>query len=897
MKFKKYQVWALDALADFFKETAASGDVALAFANITERKQEQRLTYIPVAVPGLTGVPYVCLRVPTGGGKTVMACQAAGHAQQYLLQRDGGVILWLVPTTSILDQTLKALRNPNHFYRKILEDACGNVTIHSIAEALSLPAGSGIGSTAVIVSTIQSFRVDDSEGRKVFTKNDSLLTHFAGASIPAGIEATLEKNAETGNIVPSLANLIRMHRPIVIVDEAHNARTELSFATLGKLRPSCIVEFTATPDMSNTPSNVLYRVTAGHLKVDNMVKLPLHILRRDPSQEDSLLADSIQMRADLEAFAITESQKTGEYIRPILLLQASQIADCDDLKEKLVREYPTIQADQVAISHGQKDDLAAVDDLEDPTCPIRFIITVQKLTEGWDCPFAYVLCSLRNMKSKVALEQIVGRVLRLPKTTPKETPQLNRAYAYSLSANLREAMAEFVQALEANGFTKAEIEQLAIPVPPRQGGLFDQPRTVQLAPDTEVDHDKVNNIRNSPTLTKKLDISNDGSTITIFVAPTSAEEPAILALATTPEGKERLANAIEAVRAIEATFGPAPLERSPYMTGTQFRVPLLCVSEDSQATMEFEKTFLLERAMGIGASTDASLGTYDPDKRPKAVMGTVDVSKDGGVSENAATEQDQEFVRVLHDETFRFTSMSAAWTREELIRWLASNIPHQDVLPDDFGAYLARVLNGVTAGHDDTRRVKALVADRFRLARTIQNRINELRAVAQRTAFNEFLFDPVELSKLTAGSDSGHVAAFDTVPYSPNFPYAGTYAFKKHYYGAKPGDLLSKGEEHDCAVWLDEHPQVEFWVRNLAQKPTSFRLLTPEDWYYPDFVAKLTDGRFLVLEYKGKHLYTAQDAIDKRAVGAVWESKMAGRGRHVMTNGPDYEASVGNPIP
>ena len=108
--------------------------------------------------------------------------------------------------------------------------------------------------------------------------------------------------------------------------------------------------------------------------------------------------------------------------------------------------------------------------------------------------------------------------------------------------------------------------------------------------------------------------------------------------------------------------------------------------------------------------------------------------------------------------------------------------------------------------------------------------------------------------------------------------------------------MLPKGEEHLCAIWLDEHPNVEFWVRNLAKKSTSFRLLTPVDWYYPDFVAQLKDGRFLVLEYKGSHLYTAQDAKDKRAVGAVWEAKMNGQGIHVMTNGPDHEMSVGEKI-
>lgn len=896
MKLKDYQNAALLTLRDFLAEAAETGDIANAFSNATEKHQDQRLPYIPVNIPGLSQVPYVCLRVPTGGGKTVMACQAAGDTQRLLLRRDGGVVLWLVPSTAILDQTLKSLRNPKHFNRRILEEACGSVSVYSINEALRLPMGAATGNTVFIISTIQSFRIDDPEGRKVFTGNDDGLgAHFKGAPIPNAIAANLERNQESGQIIPSLANLIRMNRPVIIVDEAHNARTDLSFATLGKLLPSCIIEFTATPDTKKVPSNLLYRVTAGQLKVENMVKLPLHVLRRDGSQKEALIADAIQMRDDLEAFAIAEAQRTNEYIRPILLFQAPQIDDCEPLAEHLIKTYPNIIRDNIAISHGKHDDLAKIENLEDPNCPVRMIITVQKLKEGWDCPFAYVLCSLKNTKSKSALEQIVGRILRLPNVTPKITPQLNRAYAYSLSDDLRVAMKEFVEALEANGFTKAEIEEIIIPTNSggQQGGLFEQPEKINLTPATDINHDELAAFRNSP-LANKVNVSPSGSEITIFTAPTEAEETQILALGNTPEAKKKIAAAIETVKAKEATFGAVPV--SPHRKGEEFRVPLLCHSDDEQGTLEFEKTFILERAMPIDSSTDAGLAKYDPNNRPRAVHGTVDVSTTGGIGEQAATDADQEFIRTLHDETFILTSMSATWSREELIGWLASNIPHQDIHPGHFGAYLTRILNGLTAGHDESLRLKSLVSDRFRLCAAILTKLRALRETAQRKAFNEFLFQPDELKKITVGQSDDHIVAFDAVSYTPNFPYSGSYAFKKHYYGSKPGDLKSSGEEHDCAIWLDQHSQVEFWVRNLSQKPSSFRLLTPEDWYYPDFLAKLKDGRILVLEYKGKHLYPLQDSIDKRDVGAVWQAKMNSKGIHIMTNGPDYETSVGDPI-
>jgi type III restriction enzyme len=58
--------------------------------------------------------------------------------------------------------------------------------------------------------------------------------------------------------------------------------------------------------------------------------------------------------------------------------------------------------------------------------------------------------------------------------------------------------------------------------------------------------------------------------------------------------------------------------------------------------------------------------------------------------------------------------------------------------------------------------------------------------------------------------------------------------------------------------------------------------------FYPDFVCQLMDGRILVVEYKGGHLYTAEDAEEKRAIGAVWESRSGGRCLFVMPTAGDF---------
>ncbi len=248
---KAYQQRALDTLRAYFRECAHSGDADVAYYKITREVFGEGLKYHPVA--DLLGLPYVCVRMPTGGGKTVVACHAVGLAAKELLHADRCLALWLVPSNAIRDQTLKALKDRRHPYRLALDAAFGSVAVMDAVDALYLQRPTLDTETVVIVSTLQAFRVDDTEGRKVYEPSGSLMGHFNGL---AGEVVQTLRRYDDGTVIPSLENVLRARRPVVIVDEAHNARTDLSFVTLARFNPSCIVEFTATPDIERNPATL-----------------------------------------------------------------------------------------------------------------------------------------------------------------------------------------------------------------------------------------------------------------------------------------------------------------------------------------------------------------------------------------------------------------------------------------------------------------------------------------------------------------------------------------------------------------------------------------------------------------------------------------------------------------
>lgn len=873
---KGYQERVLESLRDFFRLAAQTTKPDAAFREVTRRFGEVA-PYIPVPAAGLgTDMPYVCLRVPTGGGKTLLACHAVGLAQRQFMRAERAVVLWLVPSNTILDQTAYALRDPRHPYRRALELACGAVEVVTIDEALHVSRATIDGQTVVIVSTIQSFRVEDTTGRRVYDQNGAFSDHVA--QVPPDRIADLFPGAD-GKPKPSLVNALRLRRPIVIVDEAHNARTDLSFATLGNVLPSCIVEFTATPARERTPSNVLHRVSAAELKLANMVKLPLRVVTRHPSQRDQLLSEAITLRGDLEKLAVTEGQQTAEYIRPILLIQAERVDACEPLRDRLVREFG-LSKDEVKISVGRLDELKAVNDIASPKCPVRVIITVEKLREGWDCPFAYVLCSLKETWSATAIEQIVGRILRLPNAQAKRHPDLNCAYAFSVSESISVVLAELREALEHNGFTKAEAERVILSVPQGTLPLGVQPQTVTVAL-TEIDP-TVAQVQEA-ALGGKVRIDTTTGAITIVVPLDQDDTERVKSCLTTPEARTRVEAAAELVRKAEQAFGGSgkPRQPSPYEQQLDFLVPLLCFNENGML-YEFESTFLLEHPWKL-SEKDASLSEgYNPLVRPYGKAGEIDVGAKGDVqttlmSDTAASD----FVGTLHQQVLQLSGADD-WSLERLVAWSDRQIDHHDIPVGESAEFLRKVIRGLQAKYGMTD-VGTLALDRFRLRDEIAARIQEHREAERKASFQMLLLQD---SPLTVAEE--RTINFKTMGYEPSRVYEGGFQFQKHYFGPKPGELTEKTaegrvtEEFQCAQFLDGLPQVRFWVRNLVRKPTSFRLQTSKDWFYPDFLCQLIDGRTLAVEYKGKHLFDGLDAEDKRAIGAIWASRSGGRCLFVM---------------
>lgn len=881
---KPYQNRVLGSLRDFLHACSSGMGLHQAFHDVLAANGFPGMPYMPVVSEGLgASMPYVCLRVPTGGGKTLLACHAAGIAKNDLLRAEQAVVLWLVPSQTILGQTADALRDPRHPYRRALETACaGPVEVLTIEEALAVSRGVVEGSTVVIVATIQAFRSEDTTGRRVYSQNGGLAEHFL--NLPQSRVADMLPGPD-GKPLPSLVNVLRLRRPIVIVDEAHNARTDLSFSTLGNVMPSCIIEFSATPARKKMPSNVLHYVSAAELKAADMVKLPLKVVTRHPSQKDQLLGEAITLRSDLERLAAAEAQATGETLRPILLIQAERVDDCEDLRECLTTEF-NIPKDQIKIATGKIDELPGTEEIRTAKCPVRVIITVQKLREGWDCPFAYVLCSLRETRSSTAIEQIVGRVLRLPGAKSKQHPDLNCAYAFSVSDNIHEVLAELRDALESNGFTTAEAERIIMPITPGVLPLGAQPRTVTLEPGKEMDTSAA--AVQVAALGGKVKLNGRTGAMTIIVPLDKDEEDALVGCAVTPEAKAKIKNAVESVREAERAFGGGkPRKPSPYELGQDFVVPLLCVKEEGDLFV-FESTFLLEHPWRLGMKDAALSESYNPLSRPTGKAGIIDVSDKNRIT-TGLMEEHEDFVGTLHQQVMELGG-SGDWTIEMLIGWLDRRIDHADIPAGESAVFLRKAIQGLMAqyGIED---VSLLALDRHRLRDQIETRIKAHRESERKAAFKQWLLPDSSLVVTDAKTIN-----FAAMTYEPGWLYEGGFQFKKHYFGGKPGELKEKRadgqltEEFQCAQYLDALPEMKFWARNLSRRTTSFRLQTSTDWFYPDFIAMLHDGRVLVVEYKGRAWSEMKDSDEKRDLGAVWESRSNGKCLFIMPDGPDLEA-------
>lgn len=862
LQLKNYQEHCLKVLHEFLRDAAAIGARA-AF----NKREELPVKYREVA--GLPGLPYVCLRVPTGGGKTVLAASSVGVVTQEFMQSDQCVVLWLAPTSAIVSQTINALQDRTHPYRQALAiDFGGDVEVLSMEEALRVTRATLDGSTTVIVGTLAAIRVSDTDGRHVYETNGALQHHFSGLS---ELELSKLEKTEEGVIAFSLANVLRLRRPLVIMDEAHNARTPLSFETLERLSPSGILEFTATPA---SDSNVLVSVSAAELKAEHMVKLPIRLVSR-PQWKEAVGAAVTKQRL-LENLAIEEQKATGEYIRPIVLFQAQARSEHENtvtvevLRKCLVEDF-SIPKEEIAEGTGHKwelpEKLSAVG-------PVRFILTVSKLREGWDCPFAYILCSVSNLSSRTAVEQILGRVLRLPGATTKVNDDLNHAYAFATSTDFAQAANGLTDALVESGFERFEAKQIVEPDPTLpfgeiKGPLFGNSFTETLGQAPKL-HALSKEIRerfavveipaDKPDSPPVFEVTYSGPPLT------NDEKDVIKRVCASDEDRravERLA-----LRSRGHAVYPAAL-------GETLSVPMLAIRSAGQLDI-FEEQF--KEVPWDLSQCDPKLTEIDFSiTEPVGRMAQVDIDESGKLH--------VDFVRELHEQ-LSFIDIRGPRTASELAAWLDRNVDRSDrryTTQAQMMLFLRRLVDNLVV--ERGLLLEEVVSARFRLRDVASAKIHDHLLRAHTVAFQQMLLpnDETDLEVSPAICFSYPADQYPANPY-----YTGRFNFEKHFY-EKPAQL--NPEEEKVAVLIDGMSEVKYWVRNLVRQPVcSFWLPTPTDKFYPDFVVKLNNGRYMVVEYKGKDRKDNIDSTEKKTIGEVWEARSKGQCIFRLVGIDDYRA-------
>ena len=479
MELKEYQKIALGQIQSYLELLAKAREVAIKRSQIPPSEfEEEGFDFPKVAWNRVSNRQYISrknglgedlpdfyVKIPTGGGKTLIACHCIDLINRVYLRKQTGVVLWIVPTTQIYRQTLINLKNREHPYRQVLDISSAGRTI--ILEKTDRFSRLDVSENLVVMLLmLPSASRQNKEVLRVFKDSGGFTEFFPTEDDLTGNEQLLKEFSNLhyfgadgsfyGTVVKtSLGNTLRILRPIIIIDEGHKAYREIARKTIRDFNPSIIVELSATPPQN---SNILVDVSGQALNREEMIKLDLHITNKTTLDwKDAMLA-AVEKRNLLETKAKEYEANTGELIRPICLIQAERTGKeqrgtkyihAEDILEYLTKQCG-IAAEEVAIKSSEKDDIEGID-LMAGDCPIRYIITKQALQEGWDCAFAYILTILTNPISQLSITQLVGRILRQPKAKKTKVKDLDESYVFCYRPKAKDLLENVKQGFETEG--------------------------------------------------------------------------------------------------------------------------------------------------------------------------------------------------------------------------------------------------------------------------------------------------------------------------------------------------------------------------------------------------------------------------------------------------------------
>ncbi len=848
MELKPYQQQVINDLALFLENIQETKDVKEAYYNFWAKHPRTPLfpysgTAIEPYKNNVTRVPHICVKVPTAGGKTFIACNAIKTIFEAFAYDKPKAVVWLVPSITILEQTIKNLKDINHPYRQKINSHFGNkVEVFDKAELLQ---GSGFNATSVkeqlniFVLSFDSIRTANKEGRKVFEQNGSLQS----------FETLLGKDEEI-----SLMKVMQYLNPMIVVDESHNAETSLSVDMLKEFNPCFILDLTATPRKN---SNIISFIDALELKKENMVKLPVIVYNHQDKTE--VVNSALQLQKRLELQAIAEEKKGGKYIRPIVLFQAQpkngkdfqdeeeEKSNVQKLKEKLVELK--IPVEQIKIKTANINEIKGID-LMSKDCEVRFIITINALKEGWDCPFAYILASLADKSSAVDVEQILGRVLRQPYVMRHNFPLLNLSYVLTASSKFLETLDNIVKGLNKAGFSDKDYK-LADPAMLEAAKKQDplQQLTFFTTPETPTE-----------------DITNDIDTARISV-PSEAELPNITVSEIEKTAIEQNEAFEKTVSEMEAGFKMVLPNEIQQLVKTY---SIKDVFKEQAAQINLPQFYLKVPSNDLFGQKEEELPLEKENLLAGFTLGKADteIAFDSITSELYKVDLDE----TKKEHTPTFVRLDGA-VRESVMTYLL-----------DPSRKDSRIKNF-------TKRLMDLIGNMFPIPdREIERYINRILEDFKEEQFNDLAANEytykdkikakiLALSELFAEKKFREFLNTDNIVIKPSFilpksisPGETAKDITKSLY-EKEGKM--NAFEERVINEVGNMPNIAFWTRNIERK--GFRINGFVN-HYPDFIIQTKSGKTILLETKGDHL----DAEQKIRLGSYWASKAGNNYRYFL---------------
>ena len=786
-------------------------------------------------------VPHVCMKVPTGGGKTFMACASVRRIFDAMPTGKPQVVVWLVPSDSILTQTVRNLSDVNHPYRqKLDQDFAGRVGVYTkemLLNGQNFSPDTVREMLTVCIMSYGSLRIDSKKKdvRKVYQENGNL---FRFADFFRDKDALLADTPDT-----ALIQVLRHLEPVVIVDESHNAGSDLSVEMLNNLNPSFVLDLTATPRKN---SNIISYVDARELKKEHMVKLPVVVYNRTTRQ--SVIQDAIQLRGSIEKEAIAAEEAGGKYIRPIVLFQAqpktSDNSDTFDKIKALLMDMG-IPEEQIAVKTSNVDDLKGRD-LMGRDCPVRYIITVNALKEGWDCPFAYILASLANRTSTVDVEQILGRILRQPYAMQHASPLLNTSYVLTNSVDFHSTLEKIVAGLNKAGFSRKDYrigETIETPQAPVQ------PETVQteipMKPTPAEDTFEDINTQEVRTALESGDAA--GSSVVKMVQEATQQAESYTEAVSTPDdgfmggelGDMLKQNAMQPYLVEEVSSLRIPqffLRSVPDLFGGEF---------DLLEPENLSEGFSLA---GQDAQVHFELATGD--------MYRVDVEEKGEAvpKYKRADSELSEYIRN------RLAQLPPEKKIQSCTNMLCAQINRNNrYAAAEISDYVRRIVAGMTA--DELAAMETAIPT---YAAKIQEKIKGLEEAYREDQFLRWL-------------DTGKIVCRESYTLRPVItPADTTDAIPKSLYEAEKNDM--NNGEHELIDAVVALGNVKWWHRIIERN--DFRLNGYIN-HYPDFMVMTNSGKLVLIEYKGDDRDNS-DSERKLKLGRKWQAQCGQNYRYFM---------------